>query len=79
MAVMMERFIRILKFDLNSSQSAAGFKDKDQISAYAVGAVDAMQRYGILNGYPDGTFKPKGTASRAGAAKIVASLFMSIM
>lgn len=49
--------------------SAADYKDADDI-AYA-DAVEILSALGILDGFPDGTFQPKGTLTRGQAAKIV--------
>lgn len=44
------------------------FSDHSSISSYAVDAVYAMKNIGIINGYTDGSFKPKGYATRAEVA-----------
>ena len=46
------------------------FSDSADISDYAVSAVKTLYKSGIVNG-SDGFFKPKDTASRAEAAKII--------
>lgn len=46
------------------------FSDSADISDYAVRAVERLYKSGIVNG-SDGFFKPKDTASRAEAAKII--------
>ena len=51
------------------------FTDQSQISGYAQAAVSQMARAGILGGYADGTFRPKNSANRAEAAKILAGIF----
>ena len=71
MAVMTDRFVRAMKLDLKVVRNASDFTDKDQIGSYASGAIRAMQQYGILGGNPDGSYNPKGAASRAEAAKVV--------
>ncbi|MBO6010861.1 MAG: S-layer homology domain-containing protein, partial [Oscillospiraceae bacterium] len=50
------------------------FTDADQISEFAVEAVNAMSAAGIINGTPEGAFDPKGTATRAEAAKMIGVL-----
>ncbi|NLV22263.1 MAG: S-layer homology domain-containing protein, partial [Syntrophomonadaceae bacterium] len=54
-----------------SSQSIS-FKDGDQISSWAAEAVSVSASQSIVNGYPDSTFRPRGTATRAEAVKIIA-------
>lgn len=41
------------------------FSDSADISAWAKEAVDAAVKDGIMKGYPDNTFRPKGNATRA--------------
>lgn len=50
------------------------FYDSDQVSDYAKQAVERVHSMGIINGYPDGEFKPDGTMNRAEAAVITDKL-----
>lgn len=75
MAVMIYRAAQLIKADLNSNASVAQFADKSEIAAYAVDAVMAMQKAGLINGIGDGRFAPKGQATRAQAAVIIYRLF----
>ena len=47
------------------------FTDANRVSAYAVPAVIWAVQNGIVNGMGDGTFNPKGQATRAQLAKIL--------
>lgn len=47
------------------------FADKDNIPAWALEYIKTAVDNGILSGYPDNTFKPNNSASRAEAAKII--------
>ncbi len=47
------------------------FTDKNSIASYAYDAISEFCGLGILNGYEDGTFNPRGTATRAEAAKVI--------
>ncbi len=47
------------------------FTDKDSIATYAYDAISEFCGLGILNGYEDGSFNPRGTATRAEAAKVI--------
>ena len=51
--------------------ASAAFTDKKSISSTYAVAVDTMVEAGIISGFPDGTFQPKGTLTRAQAAKII--------
>lgn len=47
------------------------FTDNDSIAPYATDAVSELVGLGIMNGYEDGSFKPRGNATRAEAAKVI--------
>jgi len=47
------------------------FKDADQISDYAKGDVGALVKAGGIHGYPDGTFRPLNSITRAEALIII--------
>jgi|LSQX01.1.fsa_nt_gb hypothetical protein len=47
------------------------FKDDESISASNKGFVIVANKFGILNGYPDGTFRPNATATRAEATQMI--------
>lgn len=79
MAAMTGRFIRAMKYDLKVVQSAAIFTDQDQISSFATSTVREMQQYGIMNGNPDGSFNPKGTATRAESAKVIKTFIEAVL
>ena len=50
------------------------FTDNNDISSWATEAVNAMKTLGIINGRPDGSFNPKGTATRAEIATILSNI-----
>jgi hypothetical protein len=47
------------------------FTDEDSISSWAYGAVLWSTESGVVSGYPDGTFRPKDTATRAEVVTIL--------
>ena len=47
------------------------FIDSDSFSDYSKTAVATLSSLGIINGYEDGSFNPKGDITRAEAAKII--------
>lgn len=53
------------------------FGDSAEISAWAIGGVDAAVAAGYLDGFPDGNFQPLGRATRAQAAKVLAVVLRS--
>ncbi|RAU97303.1 right-handed parallel beta-helix repeat-containing protein [Paenibacillus sp. YN15] len=56
---------------LASAADEASFTDQAEISAWAAKEVLAAQKDGIIDGYPDGSFRPKGHATRAEAASMI--------
>ncbi|MBE5041072.1 S-layer homology domain-containing protein [Ructibacterium gallinarum] len=55
----------------NNSQAVLDFTDTDAIAPYAHDAIAELVGLGIINGYEDGSFQPRGTATRAEAAKMI--------
>ena len=53
------------------SVASAAFTDQAQITSDYAEAVKVMSEKGIIAGFTDGTFQPKGTLTRAQAAKII--------
>lgn len=53
---------------------AEGFTDADGIAPAYQEAVEAMVERGVLEGYPDGSFRPEATLTREQGAKIITYL-----
>lgn len=73
LAVMTYKAAKYAGYDMNGEKSV-DFADADMIAEYAKESVEGMVSSGFINGYPDGTFAPKGTATRAEAAQIIYSI-----
>ncbi len=56
--------------DMNR-KTVLSFTDKENIASYAEDAIAELVGLGVLNGYEDGSFNPRGTATRAEAAKTI--------
>lgn len=54
-----------------SSGENKSFSDNNQIDSWAKKQVSVMAQAGIINGYPDGSFKPDGFITRAEAVSII--------
>lgn len=67
MAVMIARALK-----LKSNASVVTFKDRNQINS--VGLVGAVVKEGIITGYPDNSFHPKQSLTRAEAAIVITHL-----
>ena len=72
-SIMRQDMATILYRALGNRNSSAvlNFTDTDSIAPYAKDAVSELVGLNIINGYEDGTFKPRGTATRAEAAKMI--------
>ncbi len=58
-----------------NSKAVLSFTDQDSIAAYAKDAIAELVGLGIINGYEDGSFQPRGTATRAEAAKMIYGIY----
>ena len=56
------------------SAGSKTFTDEASISSYAVTAVHALANIGVINGYKDGSFAPRGYATRAEVATMLMNL-----
>lgn len=74
LTVMVYNYMKFIKTDLEFINNKIDFTDDYEISSWAREAVYYTQQAGIINGMPDGSFKPKGTATRAE----VATIFMNL-
>lgn len=55
------------------SPSQLTFSDKNQVSTWSAGYIYDASQKGYIVGYPDGTFKPKNTVTRAEVSRILYS------
>lgn len=73
MAVFCYRLLKKIKPEYNDAEytkSDLTFADSDEIAEYAIEAVAAMSKLGVINGKGDNKFDPKSYCTRAEAAKI---------
>ena len=73
MAVMLYRYAQQYGIAL-PEQTAAPFTDEGSVAAYALPAVQALHRAGVINGMPDGSFRPYDTATREQACAVLCAL-----
>ena len=57
------------------SAGATSFSDDESISEDNATAVEVLSALGIINGYPDGTYRPEDTITRAEVCKMIAVAF----
>lgn len=75
LCVFIYRMCNAYSLSLPLTYAKKNFTDSASISAYASAAVTALQRAGLIDGYSDGTFKPRNNVTRGEFAKIVYELF----
>jgi len=71
MAALLNRYVNFRAIAL-PSHTTTPFTDAGTISYWAVNDVTAIQAAGIIGGFPDGSFAPRQTATRAEVATIFA-------
>lgn len=76
-ATMLYRYAASADLVLPATAEKAEFTDGAKIHGWAAAAVQALQLAEILNGYPDGSFRPARSITRAEAAKIL-SVFLAV-
>jgi len=77
MAVILYRAVINKGYDI-SGDAKTSFTDLDNISAWAVDAVENMARGGVISGFTDGSFKPAENSTRAQAAVMVYNTLANI-
>ena len=71
-STMIARYADYKGYTFGKVNEAIVFTDAKSIADYATDAVSSMQQANIINGYDDGSFKPRGNATRAESAKMLA-------
>ncbi len=56
---------------LEPAENSSAFSDSEDISGYASEAVNTLSAEGIISGYPDNTFRPGNTITRAEMAAVL--------
>lgn len=79
MCTLLSRFLKYKDISLKSTAEAIEFTDKAQISSWAEDAVTLCQQAGLITGYPDGSFKPKGNAARAENAAVFERMIKTVL
>ena len=62
--------------ELQDKNEPVVFADEEKIPSWAKDPVYACQKAGIFSGYPDGSFRPSNTMTRAEACAALCSLFV---
>lgn len=75
---MLYQYASLKNYQLRPIRTAASFADAGQIAAGYSAAVSAMQKAGILEGYEDGSFRPRQSASRAEVSALLSRFISAI-
>lgn len=75
---MLYQYASLKYYQLHPVRSAISFTDAGQISAGYSTAVSTMQKAGILEGYEDGSFRPRQSASRAEVSALLSRFISAI-
>ena len=71
MAVMIKRAMDCSGITLESANKDKNFKDKDEISNYALDAINSLYKMGVVSGMGNDLFAPAEKLTRAQAAQII--------
>ena len=71
---MLCRYAEQFGIQLGTGTPAVTFTDEANIAGYALPAVQALQRAGVISGMPDGSFRPRDTATREQACVVLCLL-----
>ena len=67
---MIVEYSRVAEVEIKAVNKEIKFTDADKISKWAKNYVKTCQMAGIVNGNTNGTFSPKGNATRAEVATV---------
>lgn len=75
MCAIIDRYLNYYKKDnkvtLSQTGSVSVMSDQNTVPSYAVDAIKQCQRYGLINGFKDGTFRPNALSTRAHVAAVI--------
>jgi len=75
---MLFNYAKVKHYNLTATVADVTFTDASAISASRKEAVSTMQRCEVINGYPDGSFKPRNSASRAEVSALIVRFINAI-
>ena len=78
MAKMIVRAVGLDKQARENANASTTFKDNGEINGTDRGYVLIASENKIISGYPDGTFRPNGEATRAEASKMIVNMFNAL-
>lgn len=78
MCTILDRYLVASGLTAKLTKTPATITDMDTVSSWAKAAVEDCVDYGVIYGYPDGTFLPKETATRAHVAALLYRLQLKV-
>ena len=78
LAVMLYRYANYKRYNTKDTADLDEFSDADDVSSYAVEALEWAVAEGIINGMGNGTLNPQGTTTRAQAAAMIMRFCKSV-
>jgi hypothetical protein len=75
-ATIVYRVMKLVNPTMQTVEQSPEITDIVKISSYAKESILQMKNLGIVSGYPDGSFAPQNTCTRAQAAKIIYSALL---
>lgn len=78
MCTILDRYLVASGLTAKLTKTPATITDMDTVSSWAKAAVEDCVDYGVIYGYPDGTFLPKATATRAHVAALLYRLQLKV-
>lgn len=70
LAAFLVRYMEICKNQKFPAPGTLTFADRNTVSAWAQNDVSILCQMGVINGFPDNTFRPRAAATRSQAAKM---------
>jgi|GEM_PF-2477007 len=78
LAVMLVRYAQYAGYSLTAVRGGKTFADASSTSDYAKEAIDMLYRAGIINGKPGNCYDPKGVATKAEVAVMLAAFLQAV-
>lgn len=75
--ILMDFYSKEYGTDMSGIEKGVSFTDEDEISEWARDKVKDMAELGLISGMSDGSFNPKGNATRAQAAQMIYNIVLA--
>lgn len=79
MCTMLTRYFKWAGYELPAVKRSKTFTDSASVTEWAVEGVAYCQTRGLINGYPDGSFLPQGSATRAENSAVLRRVIRALL